>query len=367
MAGCAGACPAAQGSRLRWCATVPGETVALIRQDRQSAPPPHAQAPPVPRRRPPGAFRRAAADFAGFMDGAAAAEPASDRRGRLAENGTTASIPDQRPGTRPAPDIAAPDLAPASARSPPPQEGQMGAAAKRSASQADGDRLNDAAEVHLHLPAAAHWVLARAGRRRHALAALIDESASDPATLSRLRQRAARFRSSDFRRARAARHDIRAGHLPLSSPPRPTVPGTDPSRRDVWRCAEPVVADDWTGSRSGRARPPVGTGRAIYRQGAVSPHYARRATFRGQDPGSSLSILGTRLASPHSSPGASAGAVALRPVGRAVSPRSTRSMTMRSGLAWRPSTSPWPMKRQEPAAGSNVTPKPTPSPIWPPG
>ena len=174
----------------------PGETVALIHKIAENMRRrPTLTAPLVS---PLGghltAFRQATADFANFMDGTAAAEPETVTIvERLAEMATAvANGPD--PAT------------PAGLVRLLPQEGQMGRHGQTGRSlqgrwrPAERRRRDPLHRLLRHLGRVG------AGRRRPCPGRADRRSASDPATLSRpqARQRPARFRRSDFRRARSA-------------------------------------------------------------------------------------------------------------------------------------------------------------------
>ena len=288
----------------------PGETVALIhkiaenlrRRRTLSAPPVSALGGHLT------AFRQAAADFAGFMDGAVAAEPETAAIvERLAEMATAlANGPD--PATpvglvrlltsRPHPDLCTKAGAFASYR----KKGKWAAAAKEvGLSKADGDRLNDAAEVH-YTACCDAWVSLVQAAAGHALAALIDETRP---ILQRHRDHKRASAQLDFDDLIFAARDLlrdhddvrralgqRFAHVLVDE-----FQDTDPLQTEIfWRlCGEPVDgADGWTGFR---IRPGalfvVGDPKqAIYRfRGAdVGAYVQARDAFRDQDPGSLLSI-----------------------------------------------------------------------------
>ncbi len=128
------------------------------------------------------AFRQAAADFAGFMDGTAVAEPETVMIvERLVEMAATLAT---APGTatpaglvqlltsRPHPDLCTKSGTFASYR----KKGKWAASAKQAGlSKADGDRLNDAAETH-YTACCNAWSALVQGAAGHALTALIDEA-----------------------------------------------------------------------------------------------------------------------------------------------------------------------------------------------
>lgn len=288
----------------------PGETVALIhkiaenlrRRRTLSAPPVSSLGGHLT------AFRQAAADFAGFMDGAVAAEPETAAIvERLAEMATAlANGPD--PATpaglvrlltsRPHPDLCTKAGAFASFR----KKGKWAAAAKQAGlSKADGDRLNDAAEVH-YTACCDAWVSLVQAAAGHALAALIDETRP---ILQRYRDHKRASAQLDFDDLIFAARDLlrdhddvrralgqRFAHVLVDE-----FQDTDPLQTEIfWRlCGEPVDgADGWTGFR---IRPGalfvVGDPKqAIYRfRGAdVGAYVQARDAFRDQDPGSLLSI-----------------------------------------------------------------------------
>jgi len=255
------------------------------------------------------AFRQAAADFTGFMDGAAAAEPETVTIvGRLAGMATTlANAPD--PATpaglvrlltaaRPHPDLCTKAGAFASYR----RKGKWAAAAKQAGlSKADGDRLNDAAEAHYTACCEAWGALVQAAAGR-ALAALIEEARP---ILQRYRDHKRASAQLDFDDLIFAARDLlrdhdavrralgqRFAHVLVDE-----FQDTDPLQTEIfWRlCGEPVDdADDWTGFR---IRPGalflVGDpNQAIYRfRGAdVGAYVQARDAFRARDPDSLLSI-----------------------------------------------------------------------------
>jgi exodeoxyribonuclease-5 len=288
----------------------PGETVALIhkiaenlrRRRTLSAPPVSALGGHLT------AFHQAAADFAGFMDGAVAAEPETAAIvERLAEMATAlANGPD--PATpaglvrlltsRPHPDLCTKAGAFASFR----KKGKWAAAAKQAGlSKADGDRLNDAAEVH-YTACCDAWVSLVQAAAGHALAALIDETRP---ILQRYRDHKRASAQLDFDDLIFAARDLlrdhddvrralgqRFAHVLVDE-----FQDTDPLQTEIfWRlCGEPVDgADGWTGFR---IRPGalfvVGDPKqAIYRfRGAdVGAYVQARDAFRDQDPGGLLSI-----------------------------------------------------------------------------
>jgi ATP-dependent exoDNAse (exonuclease V) beta subunit len=288
----------------------PGETVALIHKIAENLRRRRTlSAPPVsPLDGHMKAFALATADFAGFMYGAAAAEPETVAIvERLAEMATTlANGPD--PGTptglvrllasRPHADLCTKAGGFASYR----KKGKWAAAAKQAGlSKVDGDRLNDAADAHYTVCCNA-WVALVQAAAGHALAALIDEARP---ILQRYRDHKRASAQLDFDDLIFAARDLlrdhddvrralaqRFSHVLVDE-----FQDTDPLQTEIfWRlCGEPVDgADDWTGFR---IRPGalflVGDPKqAIYRfRGAdVGAYVQARDAFRAQDPGSLLSI-----------------------------------------------------------------------------
>jgi ATP-dependent exoDNAse (exonuclease V) beta subunit len=288
----------------------PGETVALIHKIAENLRRRRTlSAPPVS---PLGghltAFRQATIDFAGFMDGVAAAEPETAAIvQRLAEM-ATALVNGPDPATpaglvrlltsRPHPDLCTKTGAFASYR----KKGKWAAAAKQAGlSKADGDRLNDAAEVH-NTACCDAWVSLMQAAAGHTLAALIDEARP---ILQRYRDHKRASAQLDFDDLIFAARDLlrdhddvrralgqRFAHVLVDE-----FQDTDPLQTEIfWRlCGEPVDdKDDWTGFR---IRPGalflVGDPKqAIYRfRGAdVGAYVQARDAFRDQDPGSLLSI-----------------------------------------------------------------------------
>jgi len=288
----------------------PGETVALIHKIAENLRRrPTLAAPTVsPLDGHLTAFRQATADFARFMDGTAAAEPETVTIvERLAEMATAvANGPD--PATpaglvrlltsRPHPDLCTKTGTFASYR----KKGKWAAAAKQAGlSKADGDRLNDAAEVH-YTACSGAWVSLVQAAAGHALAALIDEAHP---ILQRYRDHKRASAQLDFDDLIFAARDLlrdhddvrralgqRFAHVLVDE-----FQDTDPLQTEIfWRlCGEPVDgADGWIGFR---IRPGalflVGDPKqAIYRfRGAdVGAYVQARDAFRDQDPGSLLSI-----------------------------------------------------------------------------
>ncbi len=288
----------------------PGETVALIHKIAENMRRrPTLTAPPVS---PLGghltAFRLATADFAGFMDGTAAAEPETvtivERLAEMATalaNGPDPSTPAglvQILTSRPHPDLCTKAGTFASYR----KKGKWAAAAKQAGlSKADGDRLNDAAETH-YTACCSAWVSLVQTAAGHALAALIDEARP---ILQRYRDHKRASAQLDFddlifaARDLLRSHDVvrralgqRFAHVLVDE-----FQDTDPLQTEIfWRlCGEPADGDDdWTRFR---IRPGalflVGDPKqAIYRfRGAdVGAYVQARDAFRDQDPGGLLSI-----------------------------------------------------------------------------
>ncbi|MBX9757707.1 MAG: UvrD-helicase domain-containing protein [Beijerinckiaceae bacterium] len=288
----------------------PGETVALIHKIAENLRRRRTlSAPPVS---PLGghltAFRQATTDFAGFMDGAAAAEPETaaivQRLAEMAAALAKGPDPVMPAGlvrlltSRPHPDLCTKAGAFASYR----KKGKWAAAAKQAGlSKADGDRLNDAAEVH-NTACCDAWVSLVQAAAGHTLAALIDEARP---ILQRYRDYKRASAQLDFDDLIFAARDLlrdhsdvrralgqRFAHVLVDE-----FQDTDPLQTEIfWRlCGEPVDGeDDWTGFR---IRPGalflVGDPKqAIYRfRGAdVGAYVQARDAFRAQDPGSLLSI-----------------------------------------------------------------------------
>lgn len=288
----------------------PGETVALIHKIAENLRRRRTlSAPPVS---PLGdhltAFLQAAADFAGFMDGAAATEPETSAIvERLAEmatalaNGPDPSMPAglvRLLTSRPHPDLCTKAGAFASYR----KKGKWAAVAKQAGlSKAEGERLHDAAEVH-YTACCNAWASLMQAAAGHTLAALIDEARP---ILQRYRDHKRASSQLDFDDLIFAARDLlrdhddvrralgqRFAHVLVDE-----FQDTDPLQTEIfWRlCGEPVDgADGWTGFR---IRPGalflVGDPKqAIYRfRGAdVGAYVQARDAFRDQDPGSLLSI-----------------------------------------------------------------------------
>jgi exodeoxyribonuclease-5 len=288
----------------------PGETVALIHKIAENLRrrPTLAASPVSPLDGHLTAFRQAAADFKGFMDGATAAEPETVTIvERLAEMATAlANGPD--PATpaglvrlltlRPHPDLCTKAGAFASYR----KKGKWAAAAKQAGlSKADGDRLNDGAESHYTACCDAWLALAQAAAG-HALAALIDEARP---ILQRYRDHKRSSAQLDFDDLIFAARDLlrdhdavrralgqRFAHVLVDE-----FQDTDPLQTEIfWRlCGEPADGDDdWTRFtiRPGALFLVGDPKQAIYRfRGAdVGAYVQARDAFRAQDPGSLLSI-----------------------------------------------------------------------------
>jgi ATP-dependent exoDNAse (exonuclease V) beta subunit len=288
----------------------PGQTVALIykiaenlRRRRMLS------APPIsPFDRHLTAFRLAAAEFASFIDGAAAAEPETavivQRLTEMALAIANGPDPATPAGivwlliSRPHPDLCTKTGAFATFR----KKGKWAAAAKQAGlSKADADRLNDAAEGH-YTACCDAWVSLVQAAAGHTLAALIDEARP---ILQRYRDHKRASAQLDFDDLIFAARDLlrdhddvrralgqRFAHVLVDE-----FQDTDPLQTEIfWRlCGEPVDGeDDWTGFR---IRPGalflVGDPKqAIYRfRGAdVGAYVQARNAFSAQDPGGLLSI-----------------------------------------------------------------------------
>ena len=288
----------------------PGETVALIhkiaenlRRRRTLAAPPVS---PLTGHRT--AFRQAAADFAGFLDGTAAIEPETVTIvERLTEMATAlANGPDPATPTglvrlltsRPHPDLCTKGGTFASYR----KKGKWAAAAKQAGlAKADGDRLNDAADGH-YTACCDAWVSLVQAAASQALAALIEEARP---IMERYRDHKRASAQLDFDDLIFAARDLlrdhdavrralgqRFAHVLVDE-----FQDTDPLQTEIfWRlCGEPV--DDDKNWAEFRIRPGalflVGDPKqAIYRfRGAdVSAYVQARDAFRAQAPDSLLSI-----------------------------------------------------------------------------
>ncbi|WP_028352224.1 UvrD-helicase domain-containing protein [Bradyrhizobium sp. USDA 3256] len=254
------------------------------------------------------AFRQATADFAAFMRGAAAAEPETFVIvERLAEMATAlAAGPDAATPaglvrlltSRPHPDLCTQKGSFLSYR----KKGKWAAAAKRAGlSKADGDRLNDAAEIHYAACCETWDALLRAAASK-VLAALIEEARP---ILQRYRDHKRASAQLDFDDLIFAARDLlrdhddvrralgqRFAHVLVDE-----FQDTDPLQTEIfWRlCGDPIDDNaDWTRFR---IRPGalflVGDPKqAIYRfRGAdVGAYVQARDVFRAQDADSLLSI-----------------------------------------------------------------------------
>lgn len=288
----------------------PGETVALIHRIAQNL-----------RRRPtlsaPSAsplsshltkFRQAAADFAGFMDGVAAAEPETvtivEQLTELASAVATGPDPATPTGlihlltARPHQDLCKKDGAFYAYR----KKGKWAATAKQAGlSKADGDRLNDAAETH-YTACCDAWVSLMQAAAGHALSALIDEARP---ILQRYRDHKRASAQLDFDDLIFAARDLLRDHdavrralgLRFSHVLVDEFQDTDPLQAEIfWRlCGEPANGDeDWTRFhiRPGALFLVGDPKQAIYRfRGAdVGAYLQARNAFLAQDPGSLLSI-----------------------------------------------------------------------------
>lgn len=288
----------------------PGETVALIHKIAENLRRrPTLTAPPVsPLNGHLTAFRQATADFASFMDDAAATEPETVTIvERLAEMATAvANGPDpatpaglvQRLTSRPHPDLCTKAGTFASYR----KKGKWTAAAKQAGlSKADGDRMNDTAETH-YAACCNAWVALMQVAAGHALAALIAETRP---ILQRYRDHKRASAQLDFDdlifAARDLLHDHDAVRRALGQRFVHVLvdefQDTDPLQTEIfWRlCGEPIEGDDdWTRFqiRPGALFLVGDPKQAIYRfRGAdVGAYVQARDAFRAQDTGSLLSI-----------------------------------------------------------------------------
>lgn len=288
----------------------PGETVALIhkiaenlRRRRTLA------APPVsPLDRHLTTFRQATADFAGFMDGTAAAEPETvvivERLAEMATALANGADPATPTGlvrlltSRPHPDLCTKAGIFASYR----KKGKWAAAAKQAGlSKADGDRLNEAADAH-YTACCDAWVSLVQAAAGHALAALIEEARP---ILQRYRDHKRASAQLDFDDLIFAARDLlrdhddvrralgqRFAHVLVDE-----FQDTDPLQTEIfWRlCGEPIDGeDDWSGFRirSGALFLVGDPKQAIYRfRGAdVGAYVQARDAFRAQAPDGLLSI-----------------------------------------------------------------------------
>jgi hypothetical protein len=304
------------------------------------------------------AFRQAAADFAGFMDGTAAAEPETVTIvERLAEMATAlATAPD--PGTptglvqlltsRPTRTFA-----PSPAPSLLPQEGKWAAAAKQAGlSKADGDRLNDAAETH-YAACCDAWTALVQVAAGHALAALIDEAHP---ILQRYRDHKRASAQLDFddlifaARALLRDHDAvrwalgeRFAHV-LVDEFRTQIP-CKPRSSGVCAANRSMAMTTGRGTKSGQARSSwwaTPSRRSIASGAPMSAPMSRRATLSApRTPTASCRSRPISAPAPRSLPSSTS---ASRPCSRLmdsrVSPLWTHSMTIGAASAWRPSTSP---------------------------
>ncbi len=288
----------------------PVETVALIHKVAE-----HLRRRPTlsaPSASPPAghiaAFRQAAADFAGFMDGAEVAEPETaaivERLAGMAAALADAPGPATPAGLvrllalRPHPDLRTKAGALASYR----KKGKWIAAARQAGlARAEGERLNDAAEAR-YAACRDAWAALGQAAAGHALAALIEEARP---ILQRYRDHKRASALLDFDDLIFAARDLLRGHDAVRRALGERFAhvlvdefqDTDPLQAEIfWRlCGEPVDDDDdWTRFR---IRPGalflVGDPKqAIYRfRGAdVGAYVQARDAFRAQDPASLLSI-----------------------------------------------------------------------------
>jgi exodeoxyribonuclease-5 len=288
----------------------PGETVALV----------HKIAENLRRRRnlvaPPispldghlTAFRQTAADFAAFMRGTAATEPETVAIVELLVEMASALAAGPDPTTpsglvglltsRPHPDLCTKASTFSSYR----KKGKWAAAAKQAGlSKADGDRLNNAADVH-YTACCDAWVSLLQTAASQVLAALIEEARP---ILQRYRAHKRASAQLDFDDLIFAGRDLLRDHDNVRRALGQRFlhvlvdefQDTDPLQTEIfWRlCGDPVEGDDdWTRFR---IRPGalflVGDPKqAIYRfRGAdVGAYVQARDGFRDQNPDSLLSI-----------------------------------------------------------------------------
>lgn len=288
----------------------PGDTVVLINKIAENLRRrPTLVTPPVsPLSGHLTAFRQAAIDFVGFMNGMAAAEPETVTIvERLAEMATTLAKgpdPSTPPGlvhlltSRPHPDLCTKAGTFASYR----KKSRWAATAKQAGlSKADGDRLNDAAATHYTVCCAAWMALVQAAAG-HALAALVDETRP---IMQRYRDHKRASAQLDFDDLIFAARDLLRDHDDVRRALGQhfahvlvdEFQDTDPLQTEIfWRlCGEPVDGDDdWTRFqiRPGALFLVGDPKQAIYRfRGAdVGAYLQAREVFRAQDSDSLLSI-----------------------------------------------------------------------------
>lgn len=288
----------------------PGETVALIHKvaEHLRCRPMLASPPVTPVDSHLTAFRQAAADFAGFMDGVAAAEPETvtivgqlTAMANVVANGPDPATPAGLISlltSRPHPELCKKDGGFYTYR----RKGKWAASAKHAGlSKADGDRLNTAAESH-YTACCDAWVALAQATAGHALAALIDETRP---ILQRYRDHKRASAQLDFDDLIFAARDLLRDHnaVRLALGRRfahvlvDEFQDTDPLQTEIfWRlCGEPVDGNaDWTRFqiRPGALFVVGDPKQAIYRfRGAdVGAYVQARDAFRAQDPDSLLSI-----------------------------------------------------------------------------
>lgn len=288
----------------------PGETVALIHKIAQNL----RRRPTLsaPSTSPLGGhltkFRQAAADFAGFMDGVAAAETETVTIVEQLTELASAVVNGPDPATpmglihlltaRPHQDLCKKDGAFYAYR----KKGKWAATAKQAGlSKADGDRLNDAAETH-YTACCDAWISLMQAAAGHALAALIYEARP---ILQRYRDHKRANAQLDFDDLIFAARDLLRDHddvrralgLRFAHVLVDEFQDTDPLQAEIfWRlCGEPANGDDdWTRFhiRPGALFLVGDPKQAIYRfRGAdVGAYLQARDAFLAQDPGSLLSI-----------------------------------------------------------------------------
>ncbi|MDI9849541.1 UvrD-helicase domain-containing protein [Rhodoblastus sp. 17X3] len=288
----------------------PGETVALVRKIAENLRRRRTLAtPPIsPIDGHLTAFRQATANFAAFMRGTAATEPETvaivERLVEMATALSTGPDPATAAGlvwlltSRPHPDLCTKAGDFAAYR----KKGKWAVAVKQAGlSKADGDRLNETAEVH-YTSCCDAWVSLLQSAASQVLAALIEEARP---ILKRYRDHKRGSAQLDFddlifaaRNLLRDHDDVRRAlgqrfaHVLVDE-----FQDTDPLQAEIfWRlCGDPVDGDeDWIRFR---IRPGalflVGDPKqAIYRfRGAdVGAYVQSRDAFRAQDPGSLLSI-----------------------------------------------------------------------------
>lgn len=254
------------------------------------------------------AFRQATADFASFVDGAAAVEPETmtivQRLAEMATSLADGPNPAAPEGLvrlltlRPHPGLCTNAGTFASYR----KKGKWASAAKQAGlSRADGDRLNDAAGTH-YTACCDGWIALVQTAAGHALTALVNEARP---ILQRYRDQKRASAQLDFEDLIFAARDLLRDHSEVRRALGQRFvhvlvdefQDTDPLQTEIfWRlCGEPVDGEeDWIGFR---IRPGalflVGDPKqAIYRfRGAdVGAYVQARDAFRTQNPDSILTI-----------------------------------------------------------------------------